>query len=295
MNKLQKITEEAKCFVNAKNIILHYPQHQVEENRVNLHYYHSEWESGNDRAENNLGDVLSEVVVKWMCSQKGIDFSKETADTRHLYAIGSILQMGYQDTTVWGSGFAMELGKLRSIPHSSDFKHLDVRCVRGPKTRKTLQKLGHDCPKVYGDPAVLMPLIYQPKQAEKSDYLIIPHYSQEKNARKKYGDKHILSMCTDDYESVIDKIAASKRVISSSLHGIILAEAYGVPAVFLMDRESRFNYKYEDWYLSTGRLDFPCVTSIKDGLKCNIPALDGKRIIRLQKNLLNSFPSELWK
>lgn len=39
---------------------------------------------------------------------------------------------------------------------------LDIRSVRGPVTRNILMDLGYDVPSVYGDPAILLPLFYNP-------------------------------------------------------------------------------------------------------------------------------------
>ena len=40
----------------------------------------------------------------------------------------------------------------------------------------------------------------------------------------------------------------AKLVISSSLHGIILAETYGIPAILLMDKVTNNMFKYNDYY-----------------------------------------------
>lgn len=45
------------------------------------------------------------------------------------------------------------------------------------------------------------------------------------------------------------------EVYSSSLHGIILAEAYGVPAVMFRSYDKSVDFKYLDYYASTGRYD----------------------------------------
>lgn len=112
------------------------------------------------------------------------------------------------------------------------FCKYDFRAVRGPLTRELVQEYGHKCPEVYGDPAILMPLIYQPKVEKKHDLLVIPQFVTESEFRKNHPNLYMVSMNTNDYKSVIDAIVSSKMVITSSLHGIILAEAYGVPAVF---------------------------------------------------------------
>ena len=290
MNRIQRLGREIECIRNADDIILNYPEHKAEDNRVNLHYYHAEW--CDRETDVNLGDYLSEVIVRWLCEKNGILFEKKIPERKHLYAIGSILQMGYQNATVWGTGFAFELGKLRAFPHRR--RNLDIKCVRGPLTRNTLIQLGFNCPEIYGDPGVLMPMIYRPREAAHMDYVIIPHYSVEDKTRSEYGTDRIISMNTKDYASVIDRICASDKVISSSLHGIILAEAYGIPAVFYQDREQRFNYKYEDWYQSTGRsLNHICM-SVEEAIKLE-SSVPSEVIERLQNNLLLSFPIELWQ
>lgn len=291
MGRVRRAVKEAACIWQADHIILNYPGHKVRKNRVNLHYYHAEWQDG---IESNLGDYLSEVVVRWMCDKEGLRFDKPVVGTRHLYALGSILQMGYQNATAWGTGFAFELRRARAFLHKQ--RKLDIRCVRGPRTRDTLRGMGFDCPKAYGDPALLMPLIYEPGEHRHTDYLIIPHFSEEGKARAGYGDDHILSMNTKDYKSVIDRICAADKVVSSSLHGIILAEAYGIPAVFYQDRGDRFNYKYFDYYEGTGRKDTVPYKSISaaiwagGGTKCP----DRKVIRRMQDVLIGTFPKDLW-
>lgn len=104
---------------------------------------------------------------------------------------------------------------------------------------------------------------------------------------------NVVSMNTTDYKTVIDKICSAKMVISSSLHGIILAEAYGVPAVFYQDRPERFNYKYADWYGSTGREDFFVAQSIQEAMSqtgLKVPDLK-----TMQENLIHTFPYDLWE
>lgn len=52
----------------------------------------------------NIGAWLSLVIVENLVAQHGIDIYKEVSQTKHLYAIGSLL-LGWQDATIWGSGF----------------------------------------------------------------------------------------------------------------------------------------------------------------------------------------------
>lgn len=289
MDIVRRVVKEIACISRANHMILNYPEYKTGENRVNLHYYHAEWCDG---IESNLGDYLSEVIVRWMCRREGVQFDKSIAGTRHLYALGSILQMGYQNATVWGSGFAFEPSCVRMALHKH--RKLDIRCVRGPKTRMSLRGMGFECPKAYGDPAFLMPLIYEPKVHSHIDYLIIPHFSKEGKAREEYGDEHILSMKTKNFRSIIDCICAADKVISSSLHGIILSEAYGVPAVFYQDREERFNYKYFDYYEGTRRKNRVVYRGISEAMRASVCVLDKNVVHEIQDVLIKTFPKDLW-
>ena len=285
---ISRITQEISSILYADKMMLNYLNIKSSPNTVNLHYYIPV----EDMTKNNLGDYLSKVVVEYMLKREGLQIDSSTESVKHLYGIGSILQFGYQNATVWGSAFAYDPSNVRSIFHRSLFRKLDIRAVRGPMTRNVLMRLGHNCPECYGDPAVLMPLIYQPNVKEKKDYVIVPHFSQLETLKNSELKNNIVSMYTSDYESVIDSIANSKFVVSSSLHGLILAEAYGVPAIFYQDRPERFNFKYEDWYSSTKRKII-----VRDNIKTalNTEPLEIPDLKTMQDNLLETFPYDLWK
>ena len=184
--------------------------------------------------------------------------------------------------------------KLTGILHRPYFQHLDIRSVRGPLTRNHLVELGHNCPDIYGDPAILMPLIYMPESLEKEyDVMIIPNYMQEKTIRDNFSSKyHITSMITNNYCEVIDRIVKSKLVVASSLHAIILAEIYGVPTIFYRFDKSR-DIKYLDWYYSTGRYDVKIHDTLESALKSNpMPLPDN--ILDMQNQIMEVFPYDLW-
>lgn len=288
-----KIIREIYSLLFSNHIHLNYRCLPINKNSVNLHRYISGLEIKKHGSE-NLGDYISEIIVNWMLKEKNLslDFTK-TTNTKHLYAIGSILLMGHQNATIWGTGMPFEPSMFRGLWHNSYIRKLDIRCCRGPLTRKTLLRLGHNCPEKYGDPAVLLPLIYKPPVNKDKEYLIIPHYSQYEDTCRKYSISNILNMETTNYKFVVESILRSKKVVSSSLHGIILAESYGIPAVFYQDRHNKFNYKYKDWYLSTNR-DFPSSipTSIEKAL--DFSNLQLPELCDMRQILINTFPYDLW-
>lgn len=283
----------AKAIVFAKRYNLNNLYIRTKKNVVNLHYWHSGSEMG-DNVKNNLGDDLSRIIVEGVLAKKGLSLDKRVSKTKHLYAVGSIISMGYQNATIWGSGFLVDLSLIRRLFHHFPLRKLDVRAVRGPYSRKLLLKLGYKCPEVYGDPGMLLPLFYSPTVCEKKrDYIIIPHFSKDVAYRAKYGDDVIVSMITDDYKSVIDSMVSARKVISGSLHGIILAEAYGVPAVFLHDRKGDRDFKYNDYYASTGRDIYKSADTVEQAIEMEPMELP-ENLKMLQEGLLKAFPYDLW-
>lgn len=287
IDKLKFTTRELYLFSIRHSIQLGNKNLKAHKNKVTLNYFYEDTP--------NLGDCLSPIVVEYMLQKRGLSLDTPTKKTKHLYAIGSILFFGHQNATVWGSGSLTKLGSpYRSLLHTRLFRKLDIRCVRGPLSATILRERGFKCPDIYGDPGCLMPLIYSPKIEKQIDYLVIPHISNETDLFENVPAKNIISMNTEDYKQVIDKICSAKRVISSSLHGIILAEAYGVPAVFYNDRNSYFDFKYVDWYQSTGRTNWPVTTNLEEAINMplNNSPLD---LSSMQKQLIDSFPYDLWE
>lgn len=247
---------------------------KASKNMVNINYCHD---------FKNLGDNISPILVEYAANTYGIDINKPIKSTQHLYAVGSIITAGAQDCTIWGSGILNTkiLGRMKS-------RKLDVRAVRGPLTRLILLEHGYEVPEVYGDPAILMPLIYNPSVDKKYPVSVITHMNEVDYSLNK--EIHQINIKTDDYKTFVDEIKSSELIISSSLHGIIFAEMYGVKAILLKPKADLF--KYYDYYYSTGRLCFPVATSIEEALHmepCSIPHFDSMR-----EKLLKAFPNDLY-
>lgn len=81
-------------------------------------------------------------------------------------------------------------------------------------------------------------------------------------------------------------------IISSSLHGIILAESYGVPAIFINEDMNDELFKFYDWYFSTGRKNVVMATSISEAL--NITPMELPDLAEMRNNLLKCFPYDLF-
>ena len=159
------------------------------------------------------------------------------------------------NTEVWGAGIIDGSKPLRVKPRK-------VYAVRGPLTREKLLEEGVECPEIYGDPALLTPLYYQPNKQKRYKYGIISHVSNQATvANLCLNGKHV-SECTDvkiinlgqytHWHDIIDQVCECESILSSSLHGLIIAEAYHVPNVWIEFGKPLIggHFKFHDFFMS---------------------------------------------
>lgn len=241
------------------------------------------------KGNENFGDYLSLKLVERIVGGEVINaHDKNQWGKQKMLAIGSILVLAKDGDLIWGTGMN---GKRMDLDQYQ-FHTLDVRAVRGPMTRDFLiNNFNIDCPEIYGDPALLLPYFFPEfakKENPKYDYLIIPHYSEEKMFPKELYPNVVYP--TEPWNEVIKKIVDRKFVISSSLHGLIVADAYGIPARYLKISDHEPLYKYRDYYLSTNRPEFNYATSVEEALN-----MGGEAAMECDlEKLYFSFPFEFW-
>ena len=209
-------------------------------------------------------------------------------------AIGSIMKMVTDKSVVWGTGI---------ISKKDRFAGATFTAVRGPKSRERVLELGYACPEVYGDPGILVPRYFSPEVSKTHSLGIIPHYVDYHTVVDMYKDDpdvQVINLLTNDLEKTTREILSCKRTISSSLHGLIISHAYGIPSVWVKysDKLSGDNVKFEDYFLSVGIE--PYTAKVCNGrisqdelLKiiennCNLP--EQRRITKMQDELIKAFP-----
>lgn len=237
----------------------------------------------------NFGDYLSLKIVERIVGRHVAPaITKKEMEQHKLLAIGSILILANEGDVVWGTGMN---GKRMDLS-LYNFENLDVRAVRGPLTRNfILNNFNIDCPEVYGDPALLIPYLFpefKKKKNPEHEYVVIPHYTEEYLFPKCLFPNAVYP--TESWDEVIKKILNSKFVISSSLHGLVIAEAFGIPARYLRLSEHEPLYKYHDYYSGTNRPHFDYATSVEDALEMGGEPPQACDL----KKLYQSFPFDCW-
>ena len=199
----------------------------------------------------NWGDALSPVLCGLL---SGLPVKQVLWHHQHRYlAIGSILGNSSSRAEVWGSGFVWPDEKLAEPPQA-------VYAVRGPRTRARLLALGFNCPKIYGDPALLFPRFFNPPVEKKYAVGIIPHFSDKgtgwMNRQRGNSDPQVRIIDVEGgIKPFVEAVKSCELIVSSSLHGLICADAYGVPSLWvkLSDILWGGSFKFCDYYESVGR------------------------------------------
>ena len=146
-----------------------------------------------------------------------------------LLTVGSILASSNNNCIVWGSGF---------IQRKTPFKGGEILAVRGRLTSDLLVAKGYDKINTFGDPALLLPLIYERNIKDNLDGNIrigvVPHYLDYDYFNKLLGEKYkIIDLSNRDFEFVLNEILSCNYILSTSLHGIIVSHAYNIPAIWI--------------------------------------------------------------
>ncbi|MFC7481763.1 polysaccharide pyruvyl transferase family protein [Luedemannella flava] len=205
----------------------------------------------------NFGDELNPLLVGRLL---GRPVRWTPPDRAALVAIGSVVEHvpasrrppDAPPVTVWGSG-------LRDRPgQAPDVAGVRFAAVRGPLTRDALG-LPADTP--LGDPGLLVPVsLPAPRRVGRADLILVPHYAdfESRSARQAMARLAARGVqivpTTTRTMTLLDRLASADLVLASALHGLIVADAYGVPAVpvHLGGGSTQPLFKYADYAASVG-------------------------------------------
>lgn len=171
----------------------------------------------------NFGDELGPDILRRL----GHKVVRATPQSAEVAVCGSILEKltaAPRGCVIAGVG-SMHMG-LKPLPSVA---HLDIRALRGELTRRALNESSKhvvgDLP--LGDPGILAPNLYDlaPRQAHRLG--VVPHYIDT----RPFGYADVVIDVTAPPHEVIWEISKCSYIMSSSLHGLIVAQALGIPAM----------------------------------------------------------------
>ena len=205
---------------------------------MQLHHFHD--------PEGNFGDDLNHWIWDYLLS----GWRQAWPDT-WLVGVGTLINEKMPagvPKLVMGSGVGY--GELPSDGMKAECRFVSVR---GPRSAAAL---GIDPALGILDPAALIPLLSDFADIERhGETLFIPHHRsihrQDWPALCARAGLSFLSPC-GEAKGVIRRIAGARLVVTESMHGAILADAFGVPwhAVSI---NAQFNsWKWADWGESVG-------------------------------------------
>lgn len=233
----------------------------------------------------NFGDKLSQLLVEKVTDLKVEHSSPKNA---HLFAVGSIMASvpRAEKAAVWGTGIMFEEHSWKNL------KNVDILALRG---KLTAERMGVDTDIPLGDPALLVSRYYKKAWRKKYKLGVIPHYVDKDHELAEFAKNRkdvLLIDVFDTPENVCRQVSSCRAVVSSSLHGIIVAHSYGVQAAWveLSDKVAGSGFKFRDYYSVFDRQpDKIGVTDVMDlNLKKSTWAPTQKVITQLSDNLIKA-------
>jgi len=208
----------------------------------------------------NFGDDLSPLLIARITGTEVKHSGMMSAD---IVGVGSILDYwnsrglrvfrnikstlsSKRPLAIWGTG-------LRE-PRRIFLPKSDILAVRGPLTA---QHLGIRQTVHFADPGILAPIVQRPRH-KINRIGIVPHYVDKENPvvyQVSKDPRFLVIDVEDKCERVLSQISQCQMILSSSLHGLICADAYGIPngRLLLSNRVKGGDFKFRDYVLGVNR------------------------------------------
>ncbi|MDP3910864.1 MAG: polysaccharide pyruvyl transferase family protein [Gemmatimonadales bacterium] len=203
----------------------------------------------------NAGDMITGPLVHALGGPEvQVVAEPEKAD---LFGSGSLLDGTHPnvvppDSTafVWGTGMLSEWSRFGGSAR--------ILALRGPLSWVRAGR--PDVP--LGDPGLLAPRLWPREHHKRYKLGIIPHYVDAQDeristlARRHQNDVTVIDIC-GSLGDTMRAITSCRAVLSSCLHGLVFAAAYGVPNAWirLSDKLVGGSFKFRDFAASLGLPD----------------------------------------
>jgi pyruvyltransferase len=250
------------------------------------------WWRHPDPKKPNFGDELTPILVERLFNQRCVWAAPEGCE---FAAAGSIIELlsrrpGDNVIKIWGSGFIFEADTGVALDR------FEFHAVRGDLSRARVAAARQVA---IGDPGLLMSLAAPAGPKRRFPVGILPHYVDQDHERVRGAlrrlDALLIDVC-DRPEVVSRNIARCSIVLSSSLHGLVVSDSYGIPNYhFQLNPLIGGVYKFLDYYSA---LELPYRTVDLDSIEGKAQIHDlidqfiprQQTVRRLQQGLIDAFP-----
>jgi len=187
----------------------------------------------------NFGDDINPWFLRALT---GREFRWGSTRRPHLLGIGSIAAKAGADSWVMGSGL------LEPLARGERPRRGRVVALRGALSA---EMLGVEPPHL-GDPVLLVDRLLDRPAVRAGRLGVVPHAISVREWRRLLRGREDITLIdpAGDPLSVVKAIAACERVASQSLHGLVVADAYGIPAVWVDPAEGMVGgrFKFDDYF-----------------------------------------------
>ncbi len=249
----------------------------------------------------NFGDALT----PWLLRQRGILPVLRSPHRARMIGVGSILEHLPTDFdgVVWGTGLIED--SARPLPRAR------VLAVRGALTR---DRIGAAETVVLGDPGLLAADVV-PRHEVEHELGFVPHIShfdspEVRSLVQRHDPRvHVIDVRRGP-SHVVREISRCHHVLSTSLHGLVVADSYGIPAAWarLAPDLIGSTYKFQDHesVVTPGwsrRLEFRVGDCVDSVIERTQPAaqdrvresIEGLRATVSQLPVTTTFPLLAWR
>jgi Polysaccharide pyruvyl transferase len=199
----------------------------------------------------NVGDRINPAIVSAVSGHPTVHVAGGLLP--HLLAVGSLMAVATSGSQVWGTGVMH--------PKFGDgaVTGRNIHAVRGKLSARALRHAGVNFADVpLGDPGFLGPALFGIARASTAIHTlgVVPHYVDRGNPlfRQLLAAPGVIDLNVhEDPMQFLREMAQCAAVISSSLHGLIFAEALGIPNLWVTASHEIAGgaFKFEDWFSTT--------------------------------------------
>ena len=164
---------------------------------------------------------------------------------------------------VLGSGFLWEQNRIQ-------FPTARIVGVRG---RLTAERCGAPPFCILSDPGLLLGRWAPSDRQIKYSLGVIPHYidytsSPVQQLYRRFGDRIAIIDVRADPVAIVEQVSKCEVILSSALHGLVVADALGIPNRWLVlgDRVLGRGFKFNDYYSAFGESREPLMIDGSESL-----------------------------